>query len=347
MVDRPIKLSLVSILVPVFNGERYLRESLDSILAQAYPNTEVLVMDNASTDSTPGIIASYGDRIRCYRHKTNLGIYGNVNSGIAVARGDYIAVYHADDIYHPHIVQRQVNYLEDHTDVGAVFCQDIFIDPQGREFGRLELPAELRGGKPLEFPVILNSLLKYKNAFLRCPSSMVRACVYQTLGHYRDQEFGVSADLEMWLRIAKKYPISILEEYLFWYRYGHNNSSLQHRHLRMEPEGYFRIMDVYLEDGGRAVATADALAAYEAHRAEDRLMVAVNNYILGRSKEAKKILNLVRLSQILGSPQVQKIRLLLLLLIMRVLVRVPRIQVLAALFYRRWHARTAPALRVS
>ena len=89
---------LVSIVVPVFNGAKYLRESLDSILAQTYRSIEVLVMDDASTDETPEIIASYGDRVIHVRQRENRGIYGNANDGIERARGEYIAIYHADDL---------------------------------------------------------------------------------------------------------------------------------------------------------------------------------------------------------------------------------------------------------
>src|SRR5882672_1963255 len=86
------KLPLVSIVVPVFNGERYLRESLDSILAQTYSRTEIIVMDDASTDGTAEIIASYGGRISHYRQPQNRGIYGNMNDGIAGSQGELIAI---------------------------------------------------------------------------------------------------------------------------------------------------------------------------------------------------------------------------------------------------------------
>src|SRR5262245_40453342 len=101
MPNGAISRSLVSIVVPVYNGARYLRESLDSILGQTYPHTEVLVMDDASTDETPQVLASYGDRVRVHRQPWNRGIYGNANDGIALARGEYIAVYHGDDVYDP------------------------------------------------------------------------------------------------------------------------------------------------------------------------------------------------------------------------------------------------------
>ena len=328
---------LVSVIVPVFNGERYLRESLDSILAQTYRSIEVLVMDDASTDGTPDIIVSYGDRVTCFRQRENRGIYGNTNEGIERARGKYIAIYHADDLYDPTIVEQEVAYLENNHDTGAVFCQDIFIDPQGEEVGRLELPTEVRGGRPLEYPVVLNALLRYKNSFIRCSSSMVRAAVYAEVGLYRGEVFGIASDLEMWVRIARRHPVAVLPEFLMRYRYGHDNASKEYAHLRTEQERFFKVMDHYLDEDGRRHATPEALAAYEAHRAEDRLMRAVNHYILGQRGEARALLGRVKPRRILASARVQRGRLLVLFLAMKVLVLLPRISPLADLFHRRWH----------
>jgi glycosyltransferase involved in cell wall biosynthesis len=321
----------------VFNGERYLRESLDSIVAQTYPDIEILVMDDASTDGTPEIIASYGDRVTCFRQPRNRGQFENVNDGIARARGEYIAVYHSDDVYEPEIVAREAAYLRDNPAVGAVFCQDIFLDGASREVGRLTLPPEARGGRPLDYPVVLNALLKYKNSFLRGPSSIVRAAVYADVGPYRGEVFGIASDLEMWVRIARRHPVAVLPEFLFRYRYGHENLSKEYAHLRTEQERFFKVMDHYLDEGDRRHATAEAMAAYEAHRAEDRLMRAVNHYILGQRGEARALLGEVKPRHVLASARVQRGRLLILLLVLKGLVRLPRIRPLAGLFYRRWH----------
>src|SRR2546426_2388988 len=144
---------LVSVVVSVFNGEAHLRESLDSILEQTYPRLEVIVVDDASTDTTPAILASYGDRIRVHRQSATRGIYGNANDGIAVAQGELVGVFHADDVYLPELVEREVDWLERHPQAGAVFCSDVFIDGEGHELGRLELPPEVRGNRPLDYPV--------------------------------------------------------------------------------------------------------------------------------------------------------------------------------------------------
>jgi GT2 family glycosyltransferase len=333
-------LPLVSIIIPVYNSERFLRESLDSILAQTYPRIEVIVMDDASTDSSPEIVLSYGDQVKYHRQTQNRGIYGNVNDGIALAEGELIAVYHADDIYEPAMVEREVAAWRRFPSVGAIFCMDTFVNATGQPYGKLTLPPEVAGDRPLHYPVILNALLTYKNRFLICPTSMVPTAVYRALGGYRDAEFRNTADLEMWLRIARKYPVVIVEEYLLRYRHGHGSSSHRYHHLRTTAENFFRIMDLYLDEGDHLLATPEALAAYEAHRAQDNLMIVVNHYILGQRDEARIALRRVSLKRLIGSPRIQRIRMLILCLAMHVLVRVPRMRAVADLFYRRWHVKT-------
>jgi glycosyltransferase involved in cell wall biosynthesis len=328
--------------VPVYNGATYLRESLDSLLRQTYPRVEILVFDDASTDATPEILASYGDRIRVVRQRTNRGIYGNANDGIAAARGEFVAIYHADDVYEPAIVEREAAFLVRHPEAGAVFCLDIFIDAQGREYDRLRLPPEIRGRGLLPYETVLNGILRYRNRFLVCPSAMVRSAVYREVGPYRDREFGIGSDLEMWLRIARRHPLGMLEEYLIRYRHFHGNASQKHHHLRTTEEETFRIVDLDLDDGGRTVAKADALAAHEGHRAEDRLRIAVAHYINGDAAQARAALAAIRARAILGGANIQKGRLLVLLVAFRILSRFPRSRWASDLFYRRWFVKRPP-----
>ena len=333
---------LVSIVVPVWNGERFLRESLDSILAQTYPRLEVIVVDDASTDETPEILASYGDRIRILRQPQTRGIYGNANDGIALARGDFVGVFHADDVYVPEMVEREVVWLLDHSRSGAVFTSAVFVDLEGREFGRKNLPPEVRGNRELDYATVLNTLLARKNAFLGCPTALVRADVYRELGGYRDGTFKNTSDLEMWLRIARSHSIGVIEDCLIHYRRGHGSSSERYHRLRTDQERFFTILDLELDaENGRAVATPDALKAYEAHRSVDTTMRAVSHYILGERTEARAVLGQVRLRTLAGSPRVQRTRMVTLACVMHVLVRLPRIPTVARRFERRWHWRPA------
>lgn len=334
---------LVSVLVPSYNGAKWLREALDSMLAQTYPNIEILLLDDASTDETPAIAAEYADRITYVRQATNSGIYDNVNVGIARARGELIATYHADDIYLPTIVEAQVAYLEAHPNVGAVFCADIFVDAVGREYGRMVLPADVRGERPLEYPTVLNALLKYKNRFLVCPTAMVRTAVHQDVGNYRQDRYRNTADLEMWLRIARSHPIAVLETHLMKYRHFHGNSSQRYHRLRTAPENFFIILDEYLDErGDRRHATPEALVSYEAHRSEDRLMAAISHYIKNELPEGRRALREVQLGAILRSPNVQRWRLLAIVAGLWVVLRLPRVEAIAQRMFDRWHVKRPP-----
>ena len=339
-----IALPLVSVLVPSYNGAAFLREALDSILDQTYPNLEVILLDDASTDETPDIAAGYGDRIRYVRQPKNLGIYDNVNIGIERARGALIATYHADDIYLPTIIEEQAAYFQAHPEVGAVFCSDIFVDAKGNEYGRISLPPDVRGERPLDYPIILNALLKYKNRFLVCPTAMVRASVHRDVGAYRQARYRNTADLEMWLRIARHYPIAVLESHLMKYRHFHGNSSQRYHRLRTEPENYFFILDEYLAAGDRGLATPAALVNYEAHRSEDRLMAAISHYIKNELPAGRDALREVQVTRVMRARNVQRKRLLVLAGGMWGLLRIPRMEWCAKIMFNRWHVKRPPML---
>jgi glycosyltransferase involved in cell wall biosynthesis len=337
-----MSLPLVTIAVPVYNGARHLRESLDSILDQSYPRTEIVVLDDASTDETPAITASYGDRIRVVRHARNRGGFGNMNAGVEMATGDLIAIYHADDVYERTIVEREVAFLDAHPTVGAVFCLDTFIDANGHEYGRLQLPPDLVRSDVLTYEDVLNALLRWKNRFLRAPGAMIRRSTYDAVGLFREQ-FGIASDLDMWLRIARYSGIGLLHEYLFRYRHFHGNWSQQYQYLRTEPDAFFRVVDAWLASGERARAAPDALAAYEGQRAEEHLMNAVAYYIRGDLADARRLARGVSPTAILSGGTISRGRILALWALIGAASHLPRIDALSDAFHRRYYARTAPA----
>ena len=109
---------LVSCIVPVFNGERYLGEALESILRQTHPRLEVIVVDDGSTDGTSGIVAGYGSRIRGL-FQTNAGPAAARNRGLAAARGELVGFLDADDLWHPEKLARQVGRFHTRPELDA------------------------------------------------------------------------------------------------------------------------------------------------------------------------------------------------------------------------------------
>lgn len=112
---------LVTVLMPVYNGQSYLREAIQSILEQTYINFELLIMDDGSTDQSAEIVKSYRDkRIKLYQSEKNEGISKTLNKGIKLSRGQYIARMDSDDISHPDRFMHQVTFLEEHPEIGVL-----------------------------------------------------------------------------------------------------------------------------------------------------------------------------------------------------------------------------------
>ena len=125
---------LVSCIVPVFNGEAYLREALDSVLAQTYRPIEVVVADDGSTDGTAAIVASYGDVVR-HLFQPNAGAPAARNLGLQSAAGDFVAFLDADDLWHPQKLARQVERFEarPELDVSVTHLQAFWVPELAQE----------------------------------------------------------------------------------------------------------------------------------------------------------------------------------------------------------------------
>lgn len=292
---------LVNVCIPAYNAEKTLRATLDSILRQDYPTIEIVVSDNRSTDATRDVIRTYGDRgVRlCVPPEqpdwaagmpTYIGAYANASFVLSQGQGEFICLYHADDVYEPQIIRRQVMQMQAYPQVGAVFTQLRTIGEDGRpiRMGVPQLlPPELRGRQIFDFDELLNAILAYSN-FLHAPSVMMRRSVFEALGGFDERKFFTSADLEMWLRIAQHYEIGLIHEPLLNYRVSQKQSGAQYNKLRTAQADYFRVLDHFLaQPNVRRKVKASALALYELHRAGDHVLCAMNLLAQGKVAEAQ------------------------------------------------------------
>src|SRR6476619_4299573 len=116
---------LVSVIIPVYNGARYLRAALESVFAQSYCNFEVIVVDDGSVDDS-GVIAQSFPEVR-YINQTNQGVAAARNHGIEVARGEYFAFLDQDDLWTPEKLKLQIEYLLNHQDLGYTLTQQQYF----------------------------------------------------------------------------------------------------------------------------------------------------------------------------------------------------------------------------
>lgn len=243
---------LVSICIPTYNSAKFLREFLDSIVNQTYPNKEIIISDNASTDETEKIVKEYVEnyKIKYYRNDKNIGAEANFTRCIELAEGEFIAIYHSDDIYDKEIIARQVEYLNGHLNSGAVSTLAYDIDEEGEVFNCRDIPSEINKGNNCEynFEEIFRTIMKYGN-FLVCPSFMVRVNIYKTeIKKYRYDMFKTSSDLDVWFRILRKHNIGILPYNLMSYRHSKTQGSYQNRNRVKEFSDFFLVMEYYLSE---------------------------------------------------------------------------------------------------
>jgi glycosyltransferase involved in cell wall biosynthesis len=201
---------VVSVVMSVYNGERFLRMAIDSVLAQTFRDWELIVIDDASTDSTPEILAEYRDpRIQVLRNETNRKQAVCSNRGIAAASGRYIARFDADDVSLPDRLGKQVAYLEAHPDVALVASAAHFIDEAG---SRVDFRAGGLGCCAVNFlftwycPVIHSSVV-FRTEAARPPN-----------GYDDNPRYCFSEDYEFMSRIAFHGKVHVLAEPLVEYR---------------------------------------------------------------------------------------------------------------------------------
>ena len=198
---------LVSIVIPVHNGERYIKESINSCLEQTYKNIEIIVVDDKSEDNTLNILKSYGSRITVIPVEKQNGLGNVINIGIRKSKGKYIARMDADDIMYPTRIEKQVEYLESHPSCVAVGGQIDIIDENGNITGHREYAVEDKDIK--------------KNLFLfqpfAHPAVTLRKSALEEIGLYPENMWKVE-DVKLFLILSTKGEFHNLEDTVLKYR---------------------------------------------------------------------------------------------------------------------------------
>jgi len=229
---------LVSVVMPVYNSEKYVAEAIESILNQTYKNFEFIIINDASTDNSLDIIKNFAKkdkRIKLISNPKNYYISKSRNVGINLAKGDYIITHDSDDISVPTRIKDQVAYLNAHPDVGVVG-------------GWIELFSEFNRIKSVrQYPeddLSLRKMIFFCSPIAQ-PASAIRKSVFKKIGFYREID-PPSEDLYLWFRIGTKFKFANIQKVLLKYRY-HSNSATGSK-LRVMEEKSIGIRKEFMHD---------------------------------------------------------------------------------------------------
>jgi len=214
----------ISIVLPVHNGAKYLRESIESCMNQTFPHWELILVNDCSTDDSGTIAEEYAakdQRIRVIHNETNLKLPASLNAGFRQAKGEYLTWTSDDNRYLPHALQRMIDFLRDNPQYKMVCAACEQIDEEGKSMNSVHVPLQCH---------------------LLCGNS-VGACflyhrnVLETVGEY-DSSCFLAEDYDYWLRVGQQFQIGSIDEVHYCYRM-HSNSLTSTRQadvLRIDSE---------------------------------------------------------------------------------------------------------------
>ncbi|PIQ84097.1 MAG: hypothetical protein COV75_04030 [Candidatus Omnitrophica bacterium CG11_big_fil_rev_8_21_14_0_20_63_9] len=221
---------LVSVIIPTFNRAAMLREALESALRQTVKNIEVIVIDDGSTDDTFQVAQAAGDKVR-YFLQPNQGVAAARNRGIREARGRYVAFLDSDDLWLPNKLERQIDYFRAHREVGLLYTRMWSYDVADPEKRQLE---------PKTVAKTFDALLNGPNT-VTSSTVMVRRECFDLVGVFNPL-LRASEDHELWLRIARRFPIAFLDEALAIYRRHKKSINADHATLYEGYRGFYEIL---------------------------------------------------------------------------------------------------------
>lgn len=256
--------NLISILMPVKNAEKYIRDSVSSILDQTYKNFEFIIIDDNSTDKTSEIIESIkDDRIRFYKRESR-GIIEQLNFGLIEAKGEFIARMDADDIVSPEKLEEQINFLLSNKDIHLVGTNFAFIDEQGKLLIYKRLPEDQKNIEfmmPFIDSVLHSSILTYKKVLVDA-------------GGY-NRNYSYAEDDELFLRLLSLgYKMHNIQKILYKYRVIEREFG----HYEKQNEQYYKCSMDYLEN------------YYAKKEGEYYLRMGLLEYYRGSIKKSKEYL---------------------------------------------------------
>ena len=211
----------ISVIMAVYNGERHLRDAVDSILNQTFKDFEFIIINDGSIDSTQEILELYSDPRIVLIHQEHMGFTKSLNKGIHLANGKYIARQDADDISMPERLGKQLAFLESYDNVALLGTAAKIIDDKGVYLQTRKYPCD---------NLSIQEGIKHYNFFCH-GSVMFKRKIFFDLGGYREF-FSTAQDYDLWLRFAEKFEVANLSIPLYIHRF--NFSSLTYKKIAFQ-----------------------------------------------------------------------------------------------------------------
>lgn len=201
-----MKRPIVSVIIPTFNRANMIRRAIESVTLQTFNDWELIVVDDASTDNTEGIIRTYledDQRIRYYKHKKNHGGGAARNSGIKMSNGRYIAFLDDDDRWYPEKLRLQYHYSQNHPDAGFIYAGFSYIDYETEKIIKSVSP---------QYQGNVSSVI-LKNNIIGSPTPLIKKECFAQAGLF-DEKLNSCQDWDMWIRISQHCFFAYVKEYL-------------------------------------------------------------------------------------------------------------------------------------
>ncbi|WP_158538123.1 glycosyltransferase [Corallincola holothuriorum] len=218
----------VSVIIPAYNREAYIEETINSVLYQTFQNFELIVVDDGSTDNTRNILESFDDeRISILEHpgRANKGQSAAINLGLKHAKGEFIAILDSDDYWLPEKLEIQVAYLQQHNDIGLVYANGTAVDPNRNHL----YPIYNEDHRECSDPGRV-----LKDCYFFVPTnSLVRSEVIRKVGEF-DESLRAAQDHDMAIRIAETTKLAYINTPLFAYRRHPESISSTRAHIRWQ-----------------------------------------------------------------------------------------------------------------
>ena len=204
----------ISVIMPVYNGELFVEQAIDSLLTQSFQDWELIVVDDGSKDRTPQILEHYTDHRITVIRQTNRGEAGARNTGLRHMTGEYMAFLDADDIYLPEALQNLASYLDGHPEYDSIFSDGYICDHEDRQLMRL---TEVRPG--IHTGNILDPLVMSPSVITVPVCTMTRTVKIREYGLYFDEENNlIGTDWDFWIRLAVHANFGYLDKLTCKYR---------------------------------------------------------------------------------------------------------------------------------